>query len=445
MIAASSVARPKVILTIIMSILWLLTVSAVFVETDVYRYASGILALIALCHYLTMPQRPATNWVGWLCMGWGLYVVARFLHFYFSTHPHETGASEWLYAFPFFFPILGIAFSMMEGQFERIVTAFFVVALVMLVATTKFSLIFAGEAVRPLIMNNQIHGAVACGLIMLSAYFWLLHQLSDGAVKPAIRWFAAVLAPLVIILCLIAVYGAKSKGVWLALGISLPIAGLMSLTHLRLRTGILLIIAAAILLFGGMYIVRHNLNKTAGPTVTSTISMLDNLADSRDFNGSVLGTINSPSTPNSMDQRLQLWYDAGELISSAPLFGWGSQWVDRLDATHYPNVLYTLFHNGYLEILVRYGISGAIVMSAILIALFTSVLRAYRAGIIPRAVFDLYTVGVLFFAVTMLSNSNNRLAIGESLALFSSAFACWCNMRVTKHEASKSGLPTEDL
>jgi hypothetical protein len=44
--------------------------------------------------------------------------------------------------------------------------------------------------------------------------------------------------------------------------------------------------------------------------------------------------------------------------------------------------------------------------------------------------------------VTMLSNSNNRLAIGESLALFSSAFACWCNMRVTKHEASKSGLPT---
>jgi O-antigen ligase len=334
---------------------------------------------------------------------------------------------------------------MMEGQFERIVTAFFVVALVMLVATTKFSLIFAGETVRPLIMNNQIHGAVACGLIMLSAYFWLLHHLSDDAVKPAMRRFAGVLAPLVIILCLIAIYGAKSKGVWLALGIALPIAGLMSLTHLRLRTGILLIIAAAILLVGAMYIVRHNLNKTAGPTVTSTMSMLDNLADSRDFNGSVLGTINSPSTPNSMDQRLQLWYDAGELISSAPLFGWGSRWVDRLGATHYPNVLYTLFHNGYLEILVRYGISGAIVLSAILIALFTSVLRAYRAGIIPRAVFDLYTVGLLFFAVTMLSNSNNRLAVGESLALFSSAFACWCNMRVTKHEISKSGLSTKDV
>jgi hypothetical protein len=33
----------------------------------------------------------------------------------------------------------------------------------------------------------------------------------------------------------------------------------------------------------------------------------------------------------------------------------------------------------------------------------------------------------------MLSNSNNRLAIGESLALVSSAFACWCNMR-TVHE-----------
>jgi O-antigen ligase len=370
-------------------------------------------------------------------MTWGVYVAVRFLHFYFSTRPHETGASEWLYVFPFFFPILGVAFSMTEGQIERIVAVFFGIALAMLATTTKFALIFAGETATPLIMNNQIHGAVACGLVMLSAYFWLLHYLSEGSAKPAFRRFAFVVAPLVIILCLIAIYGAKSKGVWLALSLTLPVAGLVSLMYLRLRTAMFVILAAAVLLCCGIFTVRHNLNKTAGPTVVSAFSMLEGFQDGRDFNGVVLGTIDSPTTPVSMDERLQLWYDGSELVSSAPFFGWGSQWVDELSATRYPNVSYTLFHNGYLEMLVRFGIFGAVVMSTILIALFVSVLRAFRAGVIPRAAFHIYAIGLMFFALTMLSNSNNRLAIGESLALVSSAFACWCNLRAApKYRAS---------
>ena len=431
MIAASSLAKPRIVLTVVICLAWLFAASACFVETDAYRYASAVLAIIALCHYACMPQRPATNWLGWLCMGWGVYVAARFLHFYFSTRPHETGASEWLYAFPFFFPILGIAVSMAEKQFERIVAAFFTIALVMLVGTIKFSLIFAGETVKPLIMNNQIHGAVACGLITLSAYFWLLHQLSGGGTNVALRRYACVVAPLVIILCLIAIYGAKSKGVWLALSVTLPIAGLMSLTYLRVRTGVIVIIVAALLLCGGLYTVRHNLDKTAGPTLISTISMLQGLVEKHDVNGTILATIDAQTTPTSMDERLQLWYDAGQLISSAPFFGWGSRWVDELDTTHYPGVHYTLFHDGYLEILVRFGIFGAAVMTVILVALFRSVLQAYRAGVIPRAAFHIYAIGLFFFALTMLSNSNNRLAIGESLSLVSSAFACWCSMRVT--------------
>ncbi|TQX89618.1 O-antigen ligase domain-containing protein [Rhizobium sp. rho-13.1] len=433
MMTTSTAAKPNALLTIIISIAWLFAASAVFVETDAYRYASAVLAIIALVHFLKMPNRPATNWLGWLCMAWGIYVAVRFLRFYIMTHPHESGASEWLYAFPFFFPILGVAFSMTEGRIERIVAAFFAVALVMLAATTGYVRIFAGETVKPLIMNNQIHGAVACGLILLSAYFWWLHYLSNSDAKPLLRRFGLVVAPVVMILCLIAIYGAKSKGVWLALTLTLPIAGLLSLTYLRLRTGLITIVAASILLGCGAYAVRHNLNKTAGPTVDAAISMLEGFHARRDFNGVVLGTIDSPTTPVSMDERLQLWYDAGELISSAPVFGWGSKWVDQLNAARYPNVRYTLFHNGYLEILVRFGIFGAVIMSVILGALFVSVFRAFRAGVIPRAAFHVYTVGLFFFALTLLSNSNNRLAIGESLALLSSAFACWCNMR-TAHD-----------
>jgi O-antigen ligase len=118
------------------------------------------------------------------------------------------------------------------------------------------------------------------------------------------------------------------------------------------------------------------------------------------------------------------------LISTAPIFGWGNEWLERWHRTRYAQIQYTLLHDGYLEILVRFGLFGAIVMTAILAGLAASVWRASRSGIIPRAAFHAYALALLFFAFTLLSNSNNRLAIGESLALLSSAFACWCNMRL---------------
>ncbi|PZM11518.1 O-antigen ligase family protein [Rhizobium tubonense] len=417
-------------LTLLGCVLWLLVASPVFVESDTYRYASAILAIIALVHYLKMEDRPRTNLLGWLCMGWGLYVVVRFAAIYFMTPGHDLGASDWLFAFPFFFPILGVAFGLYEAQFERIVAAFFVVAVVMLVTTTHFQLIFAGETVKPLIMNNQIHGAVACGLILISASFWLLHYMTNKSSNPAFARFAYFAAPLIIIVCFIAIYGAKSKGVWLALIVTLPIVGLVALTYLRRKMGVVIIVCAAALLLAGIYTVRHNLNKTAGPTVTAAITMLEGIDDGRDVSGVVAGAIASTATPFSMDERLQLWYNAGELISAAPWFGWENQWLERWHQTRYANVQYTLLHNGYLEMLVRFGAFGAFVMTTILASLVVSVWRAFRSGLIPRAVLHTYALGLLFFAFTLLSNSNNRLAIGESLALLSSAFACWCNMRI---------------
>jgi O-antigen ligase len=176
--------------------------------------------------------------------------------------------------------------------------------------------------------------------------------------------------------------------------------------------------------------VRGNLIQTAGPTVTSAALMIDEITGGHDINGVVNGTIGSTATPVSMDQRLQLWSNGWEVFSSAPIFGWGSRWLERWYHTKYAHVPYTLLHNGYLEMLVRYGLFGAVVMSIILGMLVVSVRRAWQVGVIPRAAMHAYMVGLFFFALTLLSNSNNRLAIGESFALVSSAFACWCNMRV---------------
>ncbi|MBO9127092.1 MULTISPECIES: O-antigen ligase family protein [unclassified Rhizobium] len=439
--AASATMSPT--LRIFGCLLWLLASSALLVESDTYRYACAILAIIALVYYTREPVRPRTNWLGWLCMGWAIYVLARFAFLYITTEHHDVGGSDWLFAFPLFFPILGIAFAIYEGEMEKIIAAFFVVALVMLAVTVTLTIgtIATGVAVRPLIMNNQIHGAVACGLIFVMSTFWLLHYLTTPDVDRRFAHLAYVVSPLILALCVIAIYGAKSKGVWLAMAFTLPVLAIIGMRYIKVRARGGLVIAGAVALLGvGIYAVRHNLDQTAGPTIKATASMFSGIVGSSNGADTITQTIQSGNTPVAMDERLQLWSNGWELFSSAPVFGWGNEWLERWKHTHYANVSYTLLHNGYLEILVRFGLFGAFVMGLILASFIVFVCKAYRQGIIPRAAMHAYLVCIFFFALTLLSNSNNRLAIGESLALVTSAFACWCNLRLRPAQADVPDL-----
>lgn len=115
--------------------------------------------------------------------------------------------------------------------------------------------ITTGVAVSPLIMNNQIHGAVACGLIFaVTTTFWLLHHVTTPNADPRFARLAQMIAPIILVLCLIATYaGAKSKGVWLAMAFTLPVIVVLGMRHIRIRARSGLMIArAAILLVGGI-------------------------------------------------------------------------------------------------------------------------------------------------------------------------------------------------
>lgn len=420
-------------------LLWLVGISPVLIESDAYRYASFILIVIALIYYVKERDRPSSNWLAWLCMGWGLYVILRFAFIYLKTPHHDLGASDWLYAFPLFFPILGVAFALYETEMEKTIAAFFLIALCMLVVTVAIGMprILSGEAVVPLIMHNQIHGAVACGLIFVATTFWLLHYLTSSTSKRTFARFAYIAAPIIMVFCMIAIYGAKSKGVWLALGITLPLLAIAALRYVKVRAGVVMVGCAAALLVVSVYTVRHNIDQTAGPTTQAAFSMISDFARSRDISETMTQAIQSPWTPASMDQRLQLWSNSWEVFSAAPVFGWGNQWLERWHQARYTSVSYTLLHNGYLEILVRFGMFGALVMSAILVGLGRSVWRACRQGIVPPAAMHTYFVCIFFFSLTLLSNSNNRLAIGESLSLITSAFGCWCTLRLREHPIAR--------
>ena len=89
---------------------------------------------------------------------------------------------------------------------------------------------------------------------------------------------------------------------------------------------------------------------------------------------------------------------------------------------------YTLLHNGYFEMLVRHGLFGIIVFSILAVAMYRRVLVAQREKLISLSALLAYTMVTLFFLGTILSNSNNRLAIGESFFFVFSAVAFACGI-----------------
>ena len=76
-------------LIILGSLLWLVIISPLFIESAAYRYVAPFLALIALHYYQKAPVRPRTDWLGWLCMAWGTYVLVRFVAIFLMTPEHS--------------------------------------------------------------------------------------------------------------------------------------------------------------------------------------------------------------------------------------------------------------------------------------------------------------------------------------------------------------------
>lgn len=418
--------------------LWLIIMSASLIESYAYRYAGALLLILALVLYVRSQPRPAIDWRGWLCLAWGSYAGLRYVLQFALQADHPIGDHDLLFLMPLIFPPLAFGLFRCWSHLEKIIAVYFGFALLALLMGTRINAVLEGRTVIPLIQHNQIHGAVCCGMILIGAIFWLLHYLTEDTSNRTVRLYASVISPFLCILCLLGIYGAKSKGVWLSLVPVMPIVGFLILRSLKRRVAILIVLLLAALLGGGIYAVRENIARTAGPTFAATISMFKDAGTTERLGDAVSHSIDSGATPISMNERLQLWANAWELFSAAPIFGWGSEWLELWPHTRYPNVGYTFMHNGYLEILIRYGLFGALVFAIMLGCFCLSVRRAAQRGIIPRHALHAFLLILLFFSLTILSNSNNRLVSGESLSILTAAFALACQLKVREGEAKKS-------
>lgn len=416
--------RPTPLMAAAGLLLWFLMLSATLLETDAYRIAMLIVWGYGISVYARTRPRPATSLMAWYCMGWAIYVLTRFAYGYFSSGNHQHGSSEWLFAFPLFFGFLGIALTRMRFHVETLLLVFFTIAAIMLAVSQHWWIIATGEPVIPLFHNNQIHGAVACGMILIGAFYWFLHYAERGIRQSPYGLAAAALSPVIILLCLISMLGSQSKGAWMALLGTLPLAAVLLLVTERRAIIRLPVIGLILSVLGIGLLFRERLWARAGDTVNASLDIIDELATGHLSASALLQQkISSGAVPISLNERLEIWYNAAELIRQAPFFGHGNFWIEKWDHTRYADVGYYLMHNGYLEILIRHGLFGFLALAIMLFGLIGMIWRGYRKGFIPRAGLQAALMLIFFFGLTLLSNSNNRLAIGEALAILIGAVA----------------------
>jgi len=416
----------------VLVILWLLLISAPIVESDIYRYAALLLIGTTYAYFRPNFRLLKGDWLANACLAWGAYALLRFL---FGLIVYgEKGASDWLYAFTLFFPAVGIALYSSRKHVETVFAIYFPVALAALLISTDYGLILEGDArISPLFHNNLIHGAIGCGFLMIGAFYWLLHAWETGKLaRRSGSWIVAV-ATFVIALCLFNIYGSKAKGVWLSLVLVGPLMLASLLLYANRRRAALAGAVVVALVAAALFVGSDDIWRFAGPTYEATARIETEISTHGAWDA-VAAAIASKDTPESMSERLQLWANASEVIAQAPLFGAGNHWLTLWNSTTYASVPYTLLHNGYFEMLVRHGLFGIIVFAILAAGMYSRVLAAWRAKLISLSALLAYSMVTLFFLGTILSNSNNRLAIGESFFFVFSAVAFACGIMLKKGE-----------
>lgn len=397
------------------STLWALLASAMLVESDIYRYVTLALVAFALIRHRPEAGRISRDWLALLCYAWAGYALVRFV--LGIVVYGQKGTSEWLYAFPALFPLVGVALYATRRYIFSAGTLLLACGLIGLVVTLDFRTIFAGERAAPLFHHNPIHAGIGGGMLFLTAIFWLLHAAETGRYAGRVKWSCLALGLSTAVLSLVGVLGSQSKGAWLALAATMGFMALLSLYHLAGRwrlhlLGGLVVLALAVSAVAAPYVV-----KVAGSTADAAVTMMDTALATKDPVGAMQATIADKTVPSAMRERLMLWSNALELIEASPLVGWGNGWLTEWTRTTYADVGYTLLHNGYLEILVRHGLLGFAFLLVFAVAAAQRVNAARRdSRIASSTAAYLYSMSFFFFA-TIATNSNNRLALGESFFL----------------------------
>jgi O-antigen ligase len=405
-------------------------VSAVWVESDLYRYCALLLLLQAILAYAKAPDRPAIGPMGGLCIAWAAFVLLRNLAVWWLAPETIGGSAEGIYLFPLIYPTIGYAFYLAWQRMEAIGWWFLVISLVALAASLDPQALLSGDRAPLLFHSNPIHASVGSGLIALVAICFGLFLARPGLRRPASQLAGIGLCILVAAFCFVGIAGALSKGVWLALIGALPILIAMMFTErTQARHWLLLaivLVAAAV----PSTVFYPEISALVTPHIRTALVFAERAVEMDDPTLVVDRLIASGNVPFSLNERLMIWMNGWEIWRENVVFGTGVAWEYLWDETRYATVGYQLMHNGFLEIAVRYGLVGLAFYTVLAVWSLKQAFACRARGLIPSSALILYVTASGFFALTMLTNSNNRLAIGESFLLVAAGFGFCCFYRL---------------
>jgi len=403
---------------VVFSTLWALMASAMLVESDVYRYVTIVLVVFALVWRGADVRSASRDWLALLCYAWSAYAAVRFG---FGLMSGQKGASEWLYIFPVFFPLVGAALFATRHYIFPAVTLFVLSGLVCLLLTFDLPTLISGERATPLFHHNPIHAGIGAGMLALTSIFWMFYAAETRYFRGWFKWPILGLGTVTFILSLIGVLGAQSKGAWLALVAIAVFSSFISLLCYAGRRRLYVLGALLFVMVVATTIALPYVNKVAGKTADASIGLTTQAVYAKPPLVAIQSAIENPETPEAMRERLMLWSNAIELIEAAPWVGWGNLWLREWSKTTYADVGYTLMHNGYLEIMIRHGIFGIAFLLVFCVVAAQCIHDARCRGVISSSLAAyLYSISFFFFC-TIATNSNNRLALGESFFIFTAA------------------------
>lgn len=402
----------------------LFMLSAFLFETDIYRYAGLTLVTITLVYFFGREvwryDRPLIGFAGVVCLLWALYILIRMGVSVLSSSDQGLGSAEGIYLFPAFYSTTGFGIWLFIRKPLLLVILFVLGCLFFLLAFTDYSNIASGARGETFTHNNTIHAAAASGFILIFATCFTFYIATLTEFPKAWKTLLVAVGLCVLILALVNILIFLSKGVWLAIAISFPflfVSLFGNINQFAMKNNYLvLVLIVATFIIGGVVIAQHSnkLFTESQATIRVGLNLISDITAGYGLSNSMEKMIDSPHTPFSARERLILWVDAIKIWSESPIFGvgidWRAAWNQRAEAKLNS---YNIFHNGFLEIGVRYGFAGLSFYMFIFIWATRKVFLASKYNLLPPIVANCYLATLIFFMITILTNSNNRLAIGE--------------------------------
>ncbi len=216
------------------------------------------------------------------------------------------------------------------------------------------------------------------------------------------RWAKTLVVVLLLFASLVCIEGiliGKSRGTWLAALLVLP-AVLLLWGRTLLRLGRVAFPTGKSLMVAGIGAAL------IGAVLVSQLGgVMERAAQERETYRSLLEEGVSEVPPSSVGIRIHLWDYGIRKWLERPLFGWGPGterylMKQKWEAGIYGKNYYTPphFHNIYLELLVRFGLVGFLLVATVIWLIYREIWERHRAGQLPSDWFYFLT-GTLIFSM----------------------------------------------